>query len=249
MVIEMNDWKQILAGSFSGHDQSPSPLLVEIEAKEERVRARVNGEGLTFLDPSDGAEPDLAIRLKDHSLEDVLLRQADPVAAFGDAEVAAGGKWTAPLPAAEAQMLEGAEFEPLPGATLVAAILVTSTMFGDLVLVERWEDGALVASETAPSSRFDDIEAELRLTCTLSQITALRRLEITPADALADGARLQTEWPYMACFFGLIQHRAFADSYAKAAAVDAQIAWGQILSSPAYAEAATRARGGQPSPA
>jgi hypothetical protein len=245
----MSDWKQILAGSFSGDDQSPAPLLVEIEAPDEHARLSVKGEGLAFLNGSEGAEPDLAIRLSDHSLEDVLLRQADAVAAFRDAEVSAGAGWTAPLPAAEVGLLADAEFEAIPGASLVAVLVVTSTMFGDVCLVERWEDGALVASEIAAPSRLDDIGAELRLTCTLSQITALRRREITPSDALAAGARLQTDWPYMACFFGLIRHPAYADAYATAPAVDAQIAWGQVLSSPAYDEAVTQAQSTSPTAA
>lgn len=245
----MNDWKQILAESFGGHDETLSPLLVEIEAGQERVLARVNGDGLSFPGPSDGAAPDLTIRFGEHSAEDVLLKRADPVAAFGDAEVSAGGEWRPAMPAAEAELVAADRFEPVSGATLRGVILVTGTMFGDICLVEGWEDGRPVGLQTAAPARFEELEVELRFTCSLAQLTALRRGEITPPDAFADGAELKTDWPYMSAWVELMQHPAFGEAYAEAPAVEAQIAWGQTLSSPAYAEAAIRARGGQPSPA
>ncbi len=210
---------------------------------------RVDDEGLTFLSASEGAAPDLAIRFRDHSLEDVLLGQADTIAAFRDAEVADGAGWTTPLPVAEAGMLAAPEFEPIPGASLVAVIHVTSTMFGDVGLVERWQDGQLIATEAAEPARIDPIESDLRLTCTLAQLIALRRREITPPDAFADGALLQTEWPYMGCFLDLVQHSAYADAYSTAPAVEAQIAWGQMLSKPAFGEALIQAQSGARSPA
>jgi hypothetical protein len=128
-------------------------------------------------------------------------------------------------------------------------ILVTQTMFGDICLVERWEDGKPTALETAPASRFEEVEADLRFNCTFAQLADLRRGEITPPDAFVGGAVLKCDWPYMTVFVELMQHRAFAEAYAAAPALDAQIAWGRILSSAAYGEAVTQAQSGQQSPA
>lgn len=220
---------------------APAPLLVEVEAGNERRRLRADGEGPVHLGASDRSEPELSIRFSDQPLEDILLGRGDPFAAFCDAEVADGGEWIAPLPAAESELLANAEFEVVPGATLVAALHVTSTLCGDVGLVERWHDGMLVASELVAPDRLDAIGADLRITFTLSQLAALRRREITPADALAAGARLQTVWPYMACYFGLIQHAAYAEAYARVATVDAQVAWGRLLSDAAYRDAVVEA--------
>ncbi|MGH2981286.1 MAG: hypothetical protein ACRDKV_04475 [Solirubrobacterales bacterium] len=238
----MNQWQQGLVDSFSGHDGPSSRLLADIRAREDHVRVEMGSAGLEFLDPSEGGEPDLALRLKEHSLEEVMLGPADRIAAFRDAEVAAGSGWGAALPAAETEMLKGADFEPIPGASLVAVIRVTSTMFGDIGLVERWQDGALVRVEAVAGAEIDGLDADLGLACTLSQLSALRRREITPPDALAAGARLQTDWPYMGCYFELLQHPAYADAYGEAPAVEAQIAWGEAISSPAYREAVGQAK-------
>lgn len=220
---------------------SPSPLLVQIDARDGRVRLKVDRSRPTFVGASESEQPDLAIRFAEHRLEDVLLGRADPFAVFRDAEVADGGEWIAPLPAVESELPANAEFELVPGATLVAALHVTSTLCGDVGLVERWRDGRLIASELVAPDTFDAIGADLRITLTVSLLAALRRREITPADALAAGARLQTVWPYMACYFGLIQHAAYAEAYANVATVDAQVAWGRLVSDAAYREALVEA--------
>jgi hypothetical protein len=217
------------------------PLIMQIEAADRRARLRADGEELALVDASDIVEPDLSIRSDGHTIEEFLRGGEDRFSTFGDAEVAAGDEWFAPLPAAESSLLAGGEFETVPGATLVAALHVDETAWGEVVLVERWNEGQLVASGVVSPDRFDEIPAELRMNCTLSQLVALRRREITPPDALAAGARLDTAWPYMACYFGLIQHAAFAQAYAQLRMVDSQVTWGRLLSDASQRESAVEA--------
>jgi hypothetical protein len=152
------------------------------------------------------------------------------------------GRWFPAFPAAERELPRSGQFEPIPGASLSVAIHVTSTIFGEVGICERWEDGALVSSELLPVWRLDEYAADVSMSCSLSQLAAIRRRELTLLDALADGVGLFGEWPQLMCFAELLQHPAYLPIWEADSTVEAQAAWGAIFSSAAYGDAALRAQ-------
>jgi hypothetical protein len=233
-----------LAESFVEPDPDLA-LDVALSSGTEHVQLRVQAGRLDFVAPEDAGEPDLAIRFRALTLKEVLLGEAATCDVFGDAEIAVGDSWRPAAPAGESEVPRAGRFEYIPGASISISNLVTSTIFGEVGIHERWEDGALVSWELLSVSQLEQVTADIRIACSLSQLAAIRRRERTPLDDLADGVGVHGEWPQLMCLAELRQHPAYLPVWEADSTVEAQAAWGAIFSSPAYGNAALRA---QPDP-
>jgi hypothetical protein len=238
-------WQKALTSLFCGLDAA-FHLEVDLMSGSEHLRMSVRDSRLELWDvpgaaASDSA-PDLRVRFRDLSLKEVLLGTAKTCDAFEEAEIANEDSWRRPLPAGEDEVAASGRFELIPGATLSVAILVTATAFGNVGVRETWRDGALIFSELVPVSGLEDSEADARMTCTLAQLAAIRRRELTPLEALAAGVGLMGEWPQLMCFVELMQHPAFGSVWDAGCGLEVQAAWGALIASPAYREAMQGAR-------
>jgi hypothetical protein len=216
-------------------------LDVSIESDEEHVRLRAK-DGKLKVVGGVYQEPDLAIRLRAVTVGDVLSGSVATTEVFRDAELASGDQRRPALPAAETCVAREGQFEPIPGASLSTAIRVTSTIFGDVGVRELWCDGALASSELVPLSELERDEFDIGMWCSLAQLAAIRRRELTPLDALASGVGLRGDWPQLMCFFELVQHPCFAAAWSSRSAIEAQVRWGSVFCSSSYGDAVRAAR-------
>jgi hypothetical protein len=237
----VTSWQDLLAESFVGTDRN-LVLDVALSTGAEHLRLRLQSGRLEFVSAAVSGDPDLLIRFRALTLEEVLLGKAETSDVFHDAEVAFGDRWSSPLPAAEADLPRIGHFELIPGASLSVAIHVTSTMFGDVGICERWHDGVLVSSELVGMSEFEKVEKDILMSCSLAQLAAIRRGQLTPLDALVGGVGILGEWPQLMCFAELVQHPAYAPIWEADSTVEAQTAWGAVFCSPAYGDAALKAQ-------
>jgi hypothetical protein len=242
----VTDWQEALTGSCIETDRDLE-LEMSIGSAESRARLRVRGGRLEPAEARE-SEPDLEIRLHAFTPDEVLLGRVATTEVFSDAELVVGGQRSPAMPAAEPAIAMNGRFERIPGASLSVAIRVTSTIFGDVGVRERWRDGILVSSELVSLSHLEEAEVDVRVWCSLAQLAAIRRRELTPLDALAAGTGIAGGWPQLMCFAELIQHPCYDFAWSSKPSIEAQIAWGSVFCSPAYTEAVRRARS-QPEPA
>ena len=238
----MQAWREVLS--------SPS---IEVQTGVEFEVALAAGEEIA-LDLRDGRlawtagpapAPDLRIRLHDFDLEQLLFGRLLSREGFTDAEVEANGRRRRALPAPECELAAGPGFEPVAGASLSVGYWVTGTVFGEIGLAERWIDGALVASDLLPPSELASRRFDVLVWCSLGELAALRRRELTPLDAIAGGLGIRGDWPELMCFFELVQHPAYAAAWPRSRDVEAEIAWGALFCSPGYGEAVRAASAGE----
>ena len=229
-----------MAGSSIEFDRDLD-LDVSISSAEEEARIRARGGRLEAVERADH-DPDLAIRLQALAVSDVLTGAVPTTEAFRDATVLVGDQRQPALPARETSEAPQEEFERIPGASLSVAIRVTSTIFGDVGVRESWRDGTLAESELVPLSELERSDFDIGMWCTLPQLAAIRRRELTPLDALASGLGLRGDWPQLMCFFELVQHPAFAAAWSSKPAIEAEVRWGEVFCSSAYGEAVREAR-------
>ncbi len=234
-------WQDVLVESFVG-TEADLEFQIELSSGSEHLRLHARAGGLEIADAQDMGGPDLAIRFRDFTLKEVLLGKAPTCDVFRDGEIAVGDGWIPAAPAAEVALPHAGRFESISGATLTVATHVTTTVFGEVGICENWRDGALASSELIPMSQLERHAADVRVSCTLTQLAAIRRRKLTLLDALADGVGLFGEWPHLMCFMELFQHLAYLPIWEADSAVEAQATWGAIFSSPAYGDAALRAQ-------
>ncbi len=234
-------WRDVLTNQSIAADPGLD-FDIALSSATEAVRLSLRDGRLRLNATAVAREPDLAIRLSDISLEDLLLGKALTSDAFADAEIEARGHRRPALPATECRLAPGADFAPLPGASLSVGFGVTSTIFGDVGLAERWLDGALVGSELIALAQLEASHFDVRVWCSLGELAALRRRELTPLDAIAGGLGISADWPELMCFFELVQHPAYAAAWPPGRDVEAEIAWGSIFCSRGYGEAVDAVR-------
>ena len=233
-------WSAILVDRFRGADSGPS-LDVALSSDAERIRLRLERGRLNLLDADLDQDPDLAIRLRDASVREVLLGRVATRDLLDDARIDAGGRLRRIAPGVEAQLpLEG-HFARIPGASLAVGIHVTSTVAGEVGICERWQEGALVQSEVVSFAELEASTADIRMSCSLGQLCTLRRGEVTPLDAMADDMRLLGEWPKLMCFAELVQHPAYRPVWEGDPSLEAEAAWGSVFCSSEYGDAALHA--------
>lgn len=236
----MPDWNHLLGPRPIAVDRGLD-LDVSIESPEEAVCLRARDGDLRVV-VGVNQEPDLAIRLRAITVSDVLSGSVATTEVFRDAELVSGDQRRPALPAWETNVATEERFERTPGASLSVAIRVTSTIFGEVGVRELWRDGALASSELVPLSVLERDEFDVGMWCSLAQLAAIRRRELTPLDALASGVGLKGDWPQLMCFFELVQHPCFAAAWSSQPAIEAQVRWGTVFCSSAYGDAVRAAR-------
>ncbi len=243
----MSDRQQFLS-RFPIDVDSGASVDVSIESATEHVRLQAREGRLMAAVESRDPAADLVIQLGACAVGDLLLGKVATVEVFRDAELVDGDRRVSALPATEIAVAAEGRFEPIPGATLSVGMGVTSTIFGDVGVRELWGDGALTSSELVPMSELESSEVDVRMWCSLAQLAAIRRRELTPLDALASGVGLAGEWPQLMCFLELLQHPCYGPTWLAEPLVQAQIAWGSVFCSSAYGDA-VRDAGARPEPA
>jgi hypothetical protein len=237
----MSGWEEVF---FEAIAESLPDLSVDVAittGAEAGIRLRARGGELRMVPIDEPTAADLVLRFTTGKLTSVLF-ELSTCDAFREARVSVNDDSRAVLPYGEHELPRTARFELVPGASLVAALHVTSTMFGEVGICERWEDGALVSSELLPASELDGVRADVRVRCTLGLLAALRRRMITPLDALALGLGVLGDWPVLMCYAELVQHSAFLGVWGNEPTLGAQLVWGQLVSSPVFEVAACRVR-------
>lgn len=234
------DWQHFL-DQFPIDIDGDDDVDVSIGSGERELSLRAR-DGELKLAGCDEHETELEIRLDKCAAEDLLLGKVATVGVFGDAEVSAGDGFGLALPALETILAPEEQFERIPGASLSVAIRVTSTIFGDVGIREVWRDGALESSELVPPAMLEQQEFDVGMWCSLAQLAAIRRRELTPLDALGSGVGLRGDWPQLMCFLELLQHPCFEAAWSSQPAIDAQVRWGTVFCSSAYGDAALEAR-------
>jgi hypothetical protein len=236
---QADPWLSILVDSYRGEASDP-PLDVLFRSDTEQVRLRLDSGRLESV-TTEGGDPDLVIGLGPLSIREVLLGRAQAGDLISQAAIEVDGGVRRVAPATEEQLPTRGGFEPIRGATLSVGIHVTSAIFGQGGIHESWEDGVLTHSEVLPLSRLEQTPTQVRMSCPIEKLAALRRGELTPRDALADGVVLSGEWPQLMCFTELMQHPAYRDVWEQTPSLQAEAAWGAVFCSPAYGDAALRA--------
>jgi len=236
----MTEWQRILADAFAPAEPLPAVELA-LSSAEEAVHLSLSEGRLRLTGGPSRGEADLAVRLEDITLDQVLLGRVDTRRIFEQATVQANGHSGPALPAGECALPGGAHFDPIPGASMSIAITVTSTAFGEAGLLERWEDGVLVSSELLPVNRIGRVKADVRMFCPLPQLAAIRRREVTPLEAIGAGLGVSCDWPQLMCLMELIQHPAYLPVWADTESIEAQARWGSVFATSAYGDAALRA--------
>lgn len=233
----MTDWRDLLVESFHGNGAS-SNFDVAFVSGEDEVRLAIRAGRLRH---GNGEKPDLEIRLHSLALRDVVLGKVGIEDVFGDAEMRASNGWGAPFPAGERELPARGSFDRIPGASLSVGISVSETVFGGIGMLEQWIDGRLVSSQLLPPNRLERPDLDVQMFCTLEQLAAIRRRELTPVEAIAAGVGVIAQWPQLACFMDLAAHPAFEAVWEDTDGIAAQAAWGATFSSSAYGDAALRA--------
>jgi hypothetical protein len=233
-------WSAILVDRFRGGDSGPS-LDVGLSSDAERIRLRFRSGRLELVDTGLDQDPDLAIRLRDTSVREVLLGRVATRDLLDDARIDSGGRLRRIAPGGEEQVPSEGHFLRIRGASLSVGIHVTSTVAGEVGICERWEEGALVESEVVSFAELDALPTDIRMSCSLRQLCSLRRGEVTPLDAMADDMRLLGEWPKLMCFVELVQHPAYRSVWGPDPTLEAEAAWGAVFSSAEYGDAALHA--------
>jgi hypothetical protein len=235
---EPGDWLSVLTDAFRGDEATP-PVDVAFDSGSERIQLRLEAGRLEVAEPD--SPPDLVIRLSEVGLREALLGKVSSLDLFEDMRIEAGGGERRLAPWAETQVPATGQFTRIPAATLSVGIHVIASPVGQLGILERWEDGALISSEVVGLGELESSGADVHVSCPLAQLGALRRGELTPLDALADGMGMGGEWPQLMCFVELVQHPAYRAAWPSDPSLDAEAAWGAVFCSPAYGDAAVRA--------
>jgi hypothetical protein len=233
-------WSAILVDCFQGDVSGPS-LDVALTSDAERIRLRLERGRLNLVSTDLDQDPDLAIHLGDISVREVLLGRVATTDLLEDARIDAGGRLRRIAPGVEAQLPFEGHFSRIPGASLSVGIHVTSTVAGGVGICERWQDGALRQSEIVSFAELEASTTDIRVSCSLGQLCSLRRGELTPLDALADGMGLLGEWPKLMCFVELMQHPAYRSVWGPDPTLEAEAAWGAVFCSAEYGDAALHA--------
>jgi hypothetical protein len=233
-------WLEILIESFRSGDPGPS-LDVAFCSGAERVRLRY-AQGRLQLAADTERDPELVLWLGAISVRDVLLGKAPARELIGQARIESAGQLRRVAPATEEQLPSQGRFQPIPGATLSVGIHVTSTAVGEVGICERWQDGVLISSEVIPIGQLLETPTEIRMSCSLGRLATLRRSELTPLDALAEGMGLFGEWPQLMCFAELMQHPAYRMVWEADPTLEAEAAWGTVFCSSEYGDSALRAQ-------
>jgi hypothetical protein len=236
----MLDWLDRLAGAFAGTGEEPE-LDVCLSDADSRARLRVRSGTLERIEPAGGGQADLQIEFSKLALRDVLLGQANVCEVLHDVRLSAGGEPARPLPVAEGDLPIAASYEPIPGATLKIAYEVRSTTFGHVGMREVWRDGALISSEVVPLSGLEGFEVDVQIGCTLADLAAVRRRDLTFLDFIASGGMVRGDWPQLMCFAELIQHPAYAPLW-EGPILDSQLAWAEVFCSQAWGDAVQQVR-------
>jgi hypothetical protein len=238
----VTEWQDILIEAFPGIE-GRSDLEVAFTSSGEDIRLGLRAGQLEIRDPSHAPDPDpdLEVRLHSLALKDLLLGRVTTEVVFVDAEVRVGNGWGPALPAGECELSGSTRFDHIPGASMSVGITVNGTMFGAAGLWEEWRDGALVSSELVPISKLPRDELDVQLVCSLAQLAAIRRRELTLLEGVANGMGLLGDWPVLMCFAELVSHPVFARVWTEIANVDAQVAWGATFCTQAYGDAALKA--------
>jgi hypothetical protein len=233
-------WSAILVDRFCGDDSGPS-LDVALSSDAEQIRLRLRRGRLELVSAVLDQDPDLAIRLRDASVREVLLGRVATRDLLDDARIDTGGRLRRIAPGVETQLPFEGHFPRIAGASLAVGIHVTSTVSGEVGICERWHEGALVHSEVVSFAELEASTADIRMSCSLEQLRSLRMGEVTPLDAMADDMRLLGEWPQLMCFVELMQHPAYRSVWGPDPTLEAEAAWGAVFCSAEYGDAALHA--------
>jgi len=237
---QRDGWLEVLIESFRGGESISHPCDVAFCSDAERVRLR-HAQGRLKLVADTDRDADLVVRLGALSVRDVLLGKGRVRDLIDEARIEVGDRLRRVAPATEESLPARGRFERIPGATLSVGIHVTSTVVGEVGICERWQDGVLTSSEVLPIAQLEATPTEIRVSGSLGQLAKVRRGEVTPLDALADGLGLFGEWPKLMCFAELVQHPAYRTVWEGDPSLEAEAAWGSVFCSSEYGDAALHA--------
>jgi hypothetical protein len=237
----MSEWQDKLVAAFPGIEPG-TDLDVAFNSPDQELLLGLRAGQLHLGDRSRAGGPDMEFRFHGLAVRDVLFGKLAMATVFDDAKVRAGGPWDPALPAGECDLPASGSFEHIPGASMLVGISVNGTVFGAVGLRERWHDGALVSSELVSLNELQNSDLDVQMACSLVQLAAIRRRELTPLDAMAAGVGVAADWPKLMCFMELVGHPAFAPVWADEVGILAQAAWGAVFCSSAFGDAALKAR-------